>query len=149
MYLLISSFKQQLYYSYTGLHHLTSSPFPLLGHFWFSLSKAKQRKEVFMFRDAMPELVAVLSQNTRGQRELSWWDTKVVRHRISALFLWARIWNRLLVGIEKLLQSGVQEEGFQPPPGCCCCQKPPSRDQGRSEVLGTPKPKPKFRDLAI
>lgn len=65
---------------------------PLLGHsFFFFLSKVKHRKEVFLFRDARPALMAVPSQKTRGQRELRWGDTKVARHRINTLCIWTRI----------------------------------------------------------
>lgn len=68
--------------------------FPLSGHSCV-LSKAKHRKGVFVFRDAVPVLMAVLSQRTRAQRELSWWDTKVLRRRTKALCVWAKIWNKL------------------------------------------------------
>lgn len=66
MYLLIACFKWQPCYSCTGLHH-QSLIFPLSDNFCV-LSKVKYGKELFVFRDAMPVLVALFLAKIQGDR---------------------------------------------------------------------------------
>lgn len=66
-----------------------------------------------MFRAAMPALMAVLSQKTRGQRELSRRDTKVVIGSMHLVYEpRSETSCRLLVGMEMLLHSECRSRDF-------------------------------------